>query len=149
VSFEQEQILARLRRRPSSLWLGHLVLAIVSAGLTWCSLRPLASWLNYTIDVVAGLLLLFFWLIPAWRFATNFVDITNARLIVHGGMFGRIKRDVQSTAITGVEFARSAGITINLGQGEPLILKGFSRPKALAETLRQVLGQSTSHSLAK
>jgi len=141
VSFEQEQTLARLRRRPSALWLGHLVLAAVCAGLTWSSLRPLPQWLNYTIDASAALLLLFFWLIPAWRFATNVIDFTSARIIVHGGMFGRVKRDVQVSAITGVEYSRATGITVNLGQGEPLILKGFSRPKALAETLRKTLAK--------
>ena len=144
MSFEQEQILARLRRRPSSLWLGHLVLTAVCAGLTWSSLRPLPSWLSYTIYVAAAILLLFFWLIPAWRFATNFVDVTTARIIVHGGMFGRTKRDIQVTAITGVEYSRSTGITVNLGQSEALVLKGWSRPKALAEALRQTLGRPVS-----
>jgi len=142
VSFEEEQTLVRLRRRPSSLWLGQVVLAAVCAGLTWCSLRPLETWLNYTIYVVAALLLLFFWLIPAWRFAARYVDITTARVIAHGGMFGRTQRDIQVSAITGVEYTRGTGITINLGQAEPLVLAGLSRPKALAETLRQTLGQT-------
>ena len=99
------------------------------------------TWLSYTIDAVAGLLLLIFWLIPSWRFATNFVDITSARILVHGGLFGRIKRDVQVSAITGVEYSRSTGITINLGQGDPLVLTGLSRPKALSETLRKTLAK--------
>ena len=141
MSFEQEQTLARLRRRPSALWLGHLALAIVCCGLTWSSFRILPTWLNYSIDTVAGLVLLIFWLVPAWRFATNFVDITSARILVHGGLFGRIKRDVQISAITGVEYSRSTGITINLGQGDPLVLTGLSRPKALAETLRKTLAK--------
>ena len=142
MSFQEEQTLVRLRRRPSSLWLSHLVLAVVCASLTWCSIRPLPTWLNYTIYAVAGLLLFFFWLIPAWRFAARYVDVTTARIIVHGGMFGRTQRDIQVSAITGVEYTRGTGITINLGQADPLVLQGLSRPKALAETLRQTLGQT-------
>ena len=141
MSFEQEQTLVRLRRRPSNLWLGHLVLAVVSGVLTWSSLRTMPTWLSYIIDAVAGLLLLIFWLIPSWRFAPNFVDITSARILVHGGLCGRIKRDVQVSAITGVEYSRSTGITINLGQGDPLVLTGLSRPKALSETLRKTLAK--------
>jgi hypothetical protein len=57
-------------------------------------------------------------------------------------MFGRTQRDIQVSAITGVEYSRESGITINLGQAEPLVLAGLSRPKALAETLRQTLGQT-------
>ena len=57
-------------------------------------------------------------------------------------MFGRTQRDIQVSAITGVEYTRGTGITINLGQADPLVLQGLSRPKALAETLRQTLGQT-------
>ena len=92
--------------------------------------------------MAAGLLLFFFWLMPAWRFAVRYVDVTTARIIVHGGIFGRTLRDIQVSAISGVEYSRGSGITINLGQGEPLVLQGLSRPKALAETLRQTLGQT-------
>jgi len=148
MSFEREQTFVRLRRRPSKLWVGYVVLGFVCAGLTWGSLRNVPTWQTYAINSVGALLALFFWLIPAWRFATNFVDVTSVRVIVHGGLFGRIKRDIQISAVTGVEYSRSAGITINLGQGDPLVLAGYSRPKALAETLRQSLtGQQPLNSL--
>ena len=141
MSFQQEQTLVRVRRRASSLWLSYLVLALASAVLTWASLRPLETWIAYAIYAACGLVLLFFWLIPAWRFATNYTDVTTARVIVHGGLFGRVRRDVQVSAITGIEHLRGKGVSISVGEGEPVLLASVSSPKALAEALRKTLAK--------
>lgn len=141
MSFQQEQTLVRLRRRASSLWFSYLVLALVSAVLTWASLRQLDTWIAYSIYAACGLTLLFFWLIPAWRFASNYTDVTTARVIVHGGMFGQVKRDIQLSAVTGIEHQRGKGVSISVGEGEPVLLASVSSPKALAEALRKTLAK--------
>ena len=116
-------------------------MAVASGVLTWVSLRPLETWLAYSIYAASGIALLFFWLIPAWAYATNYTDVTTARIIVHGGMFARVQRDVQVSAITGIEHLRGKGVSISVGQGEPLVIASVSRPKALAEALRETLAK--------
>jgi len=141
VSFQQEQTLVRIRRRASSLWVSYAVMAVVAAALTWASLRPLDTWITYSIYAASAIALLFFWVIPAWAFATNYTDVTTARIISHGGMFARVKRDVQLSAVTGIEYLRGKGVSINVGEGEPLLITKVSRPKALAEQLRKTLAK--------
>ena len=141
MSFQQEQTLVRIRRRASSLWISYGVMALTSGILTWASLRPLETWIAYAIYAAAGLALLIFWLIPAWGYATNYTDVTTARIIVHGGMFARVQRDIQLSAITGIEHLRGKGVSISVGEGEPVVLAKVSRPKALAEQLRETLAK--------
>jgi len=116
-------------------------MAVVAAALTWASLRPLDTWITYSIYAVSAIALLFFWVIPAWAYATNYTDVTTARIISHGGMFARVKRDVQLSAVTGIEYLRGKGVSINVGEGEPLLITKVSRPKALAEQLRKTLAK--------
>ena len=141
MSFQQEQTLLRIRRRGSALWVSYGVVAIVSAALSWAALRPLETWVSYSIFAASGIALLFFWLIPAWRYATNYTDVTTARIIVHGGMFARVRRDIQVSSITGIDYLRTKGVSINVGEGEPLLISSVSRPKALAEALRKTLAK--------
>jgi len=61
--------------------------------------------------------------------------------MVRGGLFGRVQRDVQVSAITGIDFARGSGITIAIDSADPIVLSGMSRPKALAEALRKTLAK--------
>jgi hypothetical protein len=141
VSFQQEQTLVRIRRRASSLWISYGVMALASGILTWASLRPLETWIAYSIYAACAIALLIFWLIPAWSFATNYTDVTTARIIVHAGMFARVKRDIQLSAVTGIEYVRGKGVSISVGEGEPVLLASVSRPKALAEQLRESLAK--------
>lgn len=116
-------------------------MAVTSGVLTWASLRPLETWIAYSIYAASGIALLFFWLIPAWSYAGNYTDVTTARVVVHGGMFGQVKRDVQLSAITGIEHLRGKGVSLSVGEGEPILLAAVSRPKALAEALRKTLAK--------
>ncbi len=141
MNFENEILLARLRKRPSRLWLAHFVLAIVIAVLCWVSVHQLAAWMVTTIEVLSIFALFFLWLVPTWRFASNSIDITNQRIMVRGGLFGRVQRDVQVSAVTGIDFSRGSGITIAIDSADPIVLSGMSRPKVLAEALRKTLAK--------
>ena len=117
------------------------MLAIGSAAITWLTIRPVETWITITGYVVVGTLLLFGWLFPAWRYASNFTDVTTSRIIERGGPFARVRREVQVAAVTGVEYQRGAGVAILVRDSEPLVLRKVARPKALAADLRETLAK--------
>jgi membrane protein YdbS with pleckstrin-like domain len=141
VTFQQEFVLARVRQRGSKLWFAHLTLFAGVFVLAFMSGHVYEDWINFTAYSVVGLLLLVFWLIPTWRFATNFVDITTTRVVQRGGLFARTKREVANTAITSVDYSRGKGIVLSVADAEPLILSGLPKAKDLAEELRQTLAK--------
>lgn len=123
------------------LWLAQLVLFVVVFGLSFMSGRVLDDWLSITINAVAGLLIVAFWLLPSIRYATAFVDITSTRIISRGGLFARVRRELSWSQITGIEYSRTKGIVILAGDEPPLILTRMPRAKALAEELRATLAK--------
>lgn len=123
------------------LWVAQLVLFAVVFGLSFMSGRVLEEWLALTINVVAGLLIAVFWLLPSIRYATTFVDITSTRIISRGGLFARVRRELSWSQVTGIEYSRTKGIIILAGEEPPLILTRMHRAKALAEELRATLAK--------
>jgi hypothetical protein len=141
MSFQQELTLARVRQTLRVLWLAQLTLFVVVFALSFLSGRVFDEWILITINVVAALLVFFFWLLPSIRFATTFVDFTTTRIISRGGLFGRVRREVSLSEVTGIEYSRARGIVILLGEQPPLLLTRMSRAKALAEELRRTLAK--------
>ena len=123
------------------LWMAQLVLFAVVFGLSFMSGRVLEDWLAITINVVAGVLIALFWLLPSIRYATTFIDITSARIISRGGLFARVRRELSWSQVTGIEYSRTKGIVILAGEEPPLILTRMPRAKALAEELRATLAK--------
>ncbi len=123
------------------LWVAQLVLFAVVFGLSFMSGRVLEEWLALTINVVAGVLIALFWLLPSIRYATTFVDITSTRIISRGGLFARVRRELSWSQVTGIESSRTKGIIILAGEEPPLILTRMPRAKALAEELRATLAK--------
>lgn len=123
------------------LWLAQLVLFAVVFGLSFMSGRVLEDWLAITINAAAGVLIAFFWLLPSIRYATTFVDITSTRIISRGGLFARVRRELSWSQVTGIEYSRTKGIVILVGEEPPLILTRMPRAKALAEELRATLAK--------
>jgi hypothetical protein len=119
--------------------MAQLVLFAVVFGLSFMSGRVLEDWLAITINVVAGVLIALFWLLPSIRYATTFIDITSARIISRGGLFARVRRELSWSQVTGIEYSRTKGIVILAGEEPPLILTRMPRAKALAEELRATL----------
>ena len=121
--------------------MAQLVLFAVVFGLSFMSGRVLEDWLAITINVVAGVLISLFWLLPSIRYATTFVDITSTRIISRGGLFARVRRELSWSQVTGIEYSRTKGIVILAGEEPPLILTRMPRAKALAEELRATLAK--------
>ena len=105
------------------------------------SLRTLDSWLAISGYVIAGVIIAFGWLFPAWRYATNFVDITTSRVIQRGGPFARVRREVSTSTVNGVEYQRGAGVAILVRDSDPILLRKVARPKALAADLQETLAK--------
>jgi membrane protein YdbS with pleckstrin-like domain len=141
VTFQQEFVLARVRQRGSKLWFAHTILFLCVFALAFISGHIYDDWITVTIYSVTGLLALFFWLLPTWRFATTFVDFTTTRIVSRGGLFARTKREVPNGSITAIDYSRGRGIVISVAEGEPLFLSGLPRAKELAEELRQTLAK--------
>ena len=103
--------------------------------------RVLDEWLSITINAVAGVLVFVFWLLPSISYANTFVDITSTRIISRGGLFGRVRRELSWSQVTGIEYSRTKGIVILAVEEPPLILTRMPRAKALAEELRATLAK--------
>lgn len=123
------------------LWLAQTTLFVVVFGLSFLSGRVLDEWILITVNSVAGLLLALFWLLPTLRYLATFVDVTTTRVILRGGLFSKVQREISTSQITGVEYSRSRGIVILVGDESPLILTRMPKPKALAEELRRTLAK--------
>lgn len=141
MTFQQELVLARVRQRGSRLWFAHLTLFAVVFTLAFVSGHVYEQWLTLTVNIIAGTLTFFLWLLPTWRFATTFVDFTTTRIVQRGGLFARVRREVALSSITAVDYSRSKGIVVSVGDAEPVVLTGLPRSKELAEELRQTLAK--------
>lgn len=141
MNFQEEYRLVRIRRRASGLWFPYLLLTLGSAAIAWLSTRPLESWITISSYSLIGLVLLIGWLLPSWRFASNFTDVTTSRIIQRGGPFARVRREVQIVSVTGVEYQRGVGVAILVRDSDPIMLSKVARPKALAADLRETLAK--------
>ena len=141
MKFQEEYCLIRIRRRASGLWFGYFVLAVCSGLITWLTLRQIESWIAVTAYVLIGFVLLFGWLIPTWRYASNFTDVTTSRIIQRGGPFARTRRETSHASVSGIEYQRGSGIAILVRDSEPIQLRKVPRPKALAADLQKTLAK--------
>jgi membrane protein YdbS with pleckstrin-like domain len=141
VTFQQEFVLARIRRRSSVLLLPHLALFLSVFTLSFFSGKVFENWITISVNVAVGLVAFLFWVIPSWRYATEFLEVTTTRLIQRGGLFGRVRREVSHSQVIGIEHSRSRGLVLNILDAEPLVLTKMPKPKQLAEELRRALAK--------
>jgi hypothetical protein len=64
VAFQEEQVIARIRRSWWSMTFSLFALFLAAAILSYVSNRVVEEWLIYAAYSVAGLLAVFFWLVP-------------------------------------------------------------------------------------
>lgn len=133
--------MARIRKRTSALLPAHLTLFVSVFILAFMSGKVFDSWINITVYVALGVLLFIFWLMPTWRYAATFIDVTTTRIVLHGGLFGRVKREVSLDRITSIDLARGGAIALSVLDEEPLMLEKLPRSKELAEQLRRTLAK--------
>jgi membrane protein YdbS with pleckstrin-like domain len=141
MTFQQEFVVARIRQRSSVLLLAHLALFVSVFVLAFMSGKVFDQWINITVYSALGLLLVIVWLLPSWRYAATFVDVTTTRIVLHGGLFGRAMREVPIDRITSIDIARGGAIALSILDEEPLLLEKMPRSKELAEQLRRTLAK--------
>jgi len=146
VAFQEEQIIARIRRSWFTLTFALLALFLSAAILSYVSNRVVDQWILYSAYVVSAGLAIFFWLIPTIRHLNFYVELTTSRLIVRDGIFGQKTTEVAIAEINSVELGRGRKVTIGRRNGEPLVLERMPKAKLISEELRAAapLGSGTS-----
>lgn len=141
MTFQQEFVLARIRQRASALLPAQIALFLCVFVLSFISGKVFDSWITLTIEISVALVALLFWLLPTWRYATTFVDVTTTRIVQRGGFFARVKREVTHSQISAVEYSRKRGIALTVTDAEPMLLIKTPKSKELAEELRRTLAK--------
>lgn len=137
MSFESEQLLLRMRRAGRLLTWPMVALALVCFVYSAVSTHLTESWHWYVAWGVGGALLFFFWLIPLIGYANAWVDLTTSRLVWRQGWFGQTRQEFSLHEIEAVENLRGGGILVRTRAGESMQLKSFSKPKKLAQAIRE------------
>jgi hypothetical protein len=81
-----------------------------------------------------GAALFLFWLLPTLAYLGTFVDVYDGQLVARRGLFGA-KRTVKFGEIESISGSVGKGVVINIKVEEPLVLKGYPKPKAIAAEL--------------
>jgi membrane protein YdbS with pleckstrin-like domain len=136
VAFQEEQIIARIRRSWFTLTFALFALFLSAAILSYVSNRVVDQWILYSAYVVSAGLAIFFWLIPTIRHLNFYVELTTSRLIVRDGIFGQKTTEVAIAEINSVELGRGRKLTLGRRNGEPLVLERMPKAKLIAEELR-------------
>ena len=135
MAFQEEQIIARIRRSWFTLTFALLALFLSAAILSYVSNRVVDQWILYSAYVVSAGLAIFFWLIPTIRHLNFYVELTTSRLIVRDGIFGQKTTEVAIAEINSVELGRGRKLTLGRRNGEPLVLERMPKAKLIAEEL--------------
>lgn len=141
MTFQQEFVLARIRQRSSVLIPAQIALFICIFVLSFLSGKVLDSWITLSVEIAVALVAVIFWLLPTWRYATTYVDVTTTRIVQRGGLFARVKREVSHSQISAVEHSRSRGVVLTVDEAEPMVLAKTPKSKELAEELRRTLAK--------
>lgn len=142
-SFVSEFRFARLRARGSSLFAPMAWLFIESAALSFVLPKlptdPASSWLRISFIALAAALAVVFWLFPLIKHLTNWIEITNANVVVRSGLFGT-KRQVSLRSITAAQAVSRTKLVLQVA-GEPDIeFARLAKAKLVASELQKLIG---------
>jgi hypothetical protein len=128
------QKIERLRPRLTRLWLPTLALTACSAVFGFFVGKQLDGLLGQLLYPGLGAALFLFWLLPTLAYLGTFVDVYDGQLVARRGLFGA-KRTVKFGEIESISGSVGKGVVINIKVEEPLVLKGYPKPKAIAAEL--------------
>ena len=138
MAFQEEQIIARIRRSWFTLSFAFLALFAAAAILSYVSNRSVEPWLLYSAYAVCAVLALVFWLVPTIRHLNFYVELTTSRLIVRDGIFGQKSIELAIADIDSVELGRGRTIKIGRKSAEALVLERMPKAKLLSAELRSL-----------
>ena len=136
MAFQEEQLIARVRRSWWRLVLPFVALFLSAAIFSYVNNRAHEQWLLYLSYSIAAALAVIFWLIPSIRHLSFYLELTTSRLIVRDGIFGQKSIELSLSDVTGAELGRRRVLRISRREGEAIELAGLPRPKTLLAELR-------------
>lgn len=137
MAFQEEEVVARVRRSWAGLILPFAALFVAAGLISYISNRVVEAWLSYTAFGLSGLLGLF-WLISMIRHLNFYVELTTARAIFRDGIFGQKTREISLADVVSLELGKSKTLTIGRRGAEPLVIANVPKAKALAAELRNL-----------
>ena len=138
MAFQEEQIIARIRRSWFTLTFAFLALFAAATILSYVSNRAVETWLLYSAYAVCAVLALVFWLVPTIRHLNFYVELTTSRLIVRDGIFGQKTTELAIADIVSVELGRGRTIKIGRKSAEAVVLERMPKAKLLSAELRSL-----------
>jgi membrane protein YdbS with pleckstrin-like domain len=138
VAFQEEQIIARIRRSWFTLTFAFLALFAAATILSYVSNRSVETWLLYSAYALCAVLALVFWLVPTIRHLNFYVELTTSRLIVRDGIFGQKTTELAIADIVSVELGRGRTIKIGRKSAEAVVLERMPKAKLLSSELRSL-----------
>ena len=138
MAFQEEQIIARIRRSWFTLTFAFLALFLAAAILSYVSNRSVETWLLYSAYALCAVLALLFWLVPTIRHLNFYVELTTSRLIVRDGIFGQKSIELAIADIDSVELGRGRTIKIGRKTAEAVVLERMPKAKMLSAELRSL-----------
>lgn len=98
-----------------------------------------SSWMRLAFFALAAAIAMIFWLFPVLRFISNWIEITNANVIVRSGLFGS-KRQVSLRLIQHVQVVGRSKLVLQIA-GEPdLEFAKLAKAKLVASELQKLIG---------
>jgi uncharacterized membrane protein YdbT with pleckstrin-like domain len=135
VAFQEEELVARVRRSWAGLILPFTALFVAAALMSYISNRVVETWFTYLVFSVSGLLVLL-WLIAIVRHLNFYVELTTARIIFRDGIFGQKTTETSLSEVVSVDLGKAKTMTIARRGAEPLIIANVPKVKALVTELR-------------
>ena len=136
MAFQEEQLIARIRRSWWRLIFPLLALFVAAAIFSYVNNRSVEQWALYLPYSIAGVLAVLFWLIPSIRHLSFYVELTSSRLVIRDGIFGQKTIELALADVTSIELGRGRKITIGRRDAEPLVLEGIPATKTFVAELR-------------
>ena len=136
MAFQEEQLIARIRRSWWRLIFPLLALFVAAAIFSYVNNRSVEQWALYLAYSIAGVLAVLFWLIPSIRHLSFYVELTSSRLVIRDGIFGQKTNELALADVTSIELGRGRKITIGRRDAEPLVLEGIPSTKTFVAELR-------------
>ena len=136
MAFQEEQLIARIRRSWWRLIFPLLALFVAAAIFSYVNNRSVEQWALYLAYSIAGVLAVLFWLIPSIRHLSFYVELTSSRLVIRDGIFGQKTIELALADVTSIELGRGRKITIGRRDAEPLVLEGIPATKTFVAELR-------------
>ena len=129
---------ARLRPRLTKLVLPVVLLAVVSAAISFFNAYKMETWQVYSVYIGGISLAIIFWLIPAVRFSVNYIDVTSAGILISRGFGSSKKINIEWSQVMSIKFAGLKGISIVTRDEIEHVIKGYANQRELAGELQRI-----------